>query len=249
VPMRREQVTVFPQPWAIQAWGLTKTYGYQWALRGIDLELRRGASLALFGPNGSGKTTLIKVLATLVRPTTGQVQIMGHDPRHEAQAARRALGVLGHEPWLYEELTVQENLYFYGRMYAVPQLRHRALQVLEQVAMDAYAQFPVRSLSHGMRQRVALARALLHRPPVLLLDEPETGLDEEALVLLDRALALARAEGTAVLLATHDLARGLALTERALVLHRGRIAYDSAGAPLDAATLAATYRRVTEAAP
>ncbi|MBI3954273.1 MAG: heme ABC exporter ATP-binding protein CcmA [Chloroflexi bacterium] len=247
--MAHGQVTVFPQPWTVQARGLTKAYGYQWALRGIDLELRRGSSLALFGPNGSGKTTLIKVLVTLARPTGGEALIEGHDIRRDAQAVRRAVGVVGHEPWLYEDLTVQENLHFYGRMYGVSDLPRRALAVLEQVGMDPYAQFPVRSLSHGMRRRVALARAFLHRPRVLLLDEPEAGLDQEALALLERALAQARMDGMSVLIATHDLAWGLALAERAVVLHRGRIAYDSGGTRLDAAALAATYRRVTEAAP
>lgn len=218
-------------------------------MRGVDLELRRGTSLALLGPNGSGKTTLIKVLAAIARPDTGNALVLGHDVRSEALAVHRVVGVMAHEPWLYEELTVSENLHFYARMYGVPDLRRRTLEVLEQVGMDARGGIKVGALSHGMRRRVALARAILHRPQVLLLDEPETGLDEEALALLDRVLAQARTNGTAVLMATHDLARGLAQSERALVLHKGRIAYDSAGSRLDTSGLAAAYRRATQAAP
>jgi heme exporter protein A len=159
------------------------------------------------------------------------------------------VGVVGHEHWLYEELTAQENLAFYGRMYGVRDLGRRTLDVLQMTGMESYARLQVRSLSHGLCRRLALARALLHRPRVLLLDEPEAGLDQVAVGLLDRALAQQQAAGVSVVVTTHDLDWGLARTQRAIVMRQGRVVYDSAGQRPDPAVITASYRQAMEAVP
>ncbi len=237
------------QPAAIQVKGLYKSFGAGPVLHNLDLDVGWGERLVLFGGNGSGKTTLVKTLATLARPDAGLVRIAGWDSRRQGAMLRRSIGVVGHQPLLYEELTGYENLRFYGRMYSVPHLEERIQLVAEMVGVAQHLPARVRTLSHGMQKRLSLARALLHDPPVLLLDEPETGLDQEALERLDALLASKADAPKTVLMTTHDLERGLALADRVAILARGRIVFLERRDAMDAATFRGTFMRYLGAAP
>ena len=164
--------------------GLKKSYNLKPVLRGVDLDIRRGERLALLGTNGAGKTTLLRILAGLTKPDTGTVCVNGLDIVHDAQQTRRLAGFVAHQPYLYDELTAMENLLFFGRMYAVKQVHERAAELLNRVGLAKRAHERVSTLSRGQVQRLSLARALLHSPQLLLLDEPDTGLDEEGDELL-----------------------------------------------------------------
>ena len=214
--------------------GVTKRFAHVWALRGIDLELRRGRCLGIFGANGAGKTTLLNILATLTRPSAGQVTIAGYDAVRQADKIRPRLGVLGHRTYLYGDLTAQENLQFYGRLFGVPDALQRGRELLRSVDLEADSTQRVRTFSRGMQQRLAIARVLLHEPELLLLDEPYTGLDQHAAARLQQVLDDLQAAGRTIILSTHDLARGLAVCDEVLIQHRGKIAYyHEAAADLD----------------
>jgi heme exporter protein A len=208
---------------AVEIKGLSKSYGNTQVLRDLNLVLPWGQSLSLFGANGSGKTTLIKVLATLSRPEQGVIWVAGFDILRQATAVRASVGLLGHQTLLYQDMTPMENLRFYGRLYGVPGLEERVAEVLRYVGMTERSRQRVHTLSHGMQKRVSLARAILHDPPLLLLDEPESGLDQEALQVLEDIVHSATAKGHAVLLTTHNLERGLALASTFAVLESGRV--------------------------
>jgi ABC-type multidrug transport system ATPase subunit len=176
--------------------------------------------LAVLGPNGSGKTTLIRLLATLLRPTSGQLAICGFDAAQDGQEARRRLGVVLHETLLYPDLTVMENLAFFARLYHVAAAAQRGAALAERFGLDALRDSRVRRLSRGQQQRAALARALLHEPPVLLLDEPDTGLDATAFERLRAELT--SETGRTVVLTTHQPAHALTLATHLLLLRDGR---------------------------
>ena len=219
---------------------LTKTYGRFRALHRVDLEVAPGSFLALFGPNGAGKSTLLGIIAGLVRPSRGQVLLDGDEitkDRDESNGKR--IGVLSYQSYLYDELTVRENLRFYGTLYGIENRTDRIEELLCTVGMGNRAESPVRTLSRGMRQRVALARALLHDPEILLLDEPYSGLDQDALVMLKAILS---ARNKTILLVTHDLVRGLESADRVAILNRGQIVYDAETRGLSAAGFEQTYR-------
>jgi heme ABC exporter ATP-binding subunit CcmA len=205
--------------------GVTKRFGKVLALRGIDLQLGQGRFLGIFGPNGAGKTTLLKILATLTPPSTGTVFIAGHDIVREAGTVRPLLGVLSHRTFLYGHLTALENLQFYGRMLGVKRLPERILEVLQTVGLETHARQLVRTYSRGMQQRLAIARAILHHPPLLLLDEPYTGLDQHAAAHLQELLRQLHAAERTVIMSTHDLQRGLELCDDIAIQHRGKIVY------------------------
>jgi heme ABC exporter ATP-binding subunit CcmA/heme exporter protein CcmB len=230
---------------ALQAVGLTRRYGTALALRDVNLMLDYGERVALLGPNGAGKTTLLRVLAGALRPTRGIVQVGGADLGRTV-SARRAIGVVGHQTCLTGELTIRENLRFFGRLYGVGGLEHRIAAVLDEVELSALADRPVRTLSRGMQQRAALARALLHDPPILLLDEPETALDQPSQERLAALLRAWSAQGRAVLFASHRLEWAEALADRALVLRAGRIADEITG--LRPLLLGTRYRQLMEQA-
>ncbi|GAC1456845.1 MAG: ABC transporter ATP-binding protein [Ktedonobacterales bacterium] len=222
---------------AVEIAGLTRSYGPKPVLRGVDLRLARGGRLALFGANGAGKTTLLRVLATLARPDGGQVRILGRDVVRDAAAVRRMVGYVGHEPYVYEELTARENLIFFGRMYGLPDPAGRARELLERMGLAARANDRVHTFSRGLARRLALARSTLHAPAVLLLDEPETGLDEPAFALLRTLVAERARAGQTTLLTTHHLEQGVALADEVAVLARGRVVYTTRSAELDTARL------------
>ena len=230
---------------AIQARSLTKHYGRQPALRDLDLTLNWGESLTVFGPNGSGKSTLIKVLSTLVRPTSGNLLEAGMDPQHDARQLRSLIGVVIHESLLYEELTGKENLEYYGRLYGVKGLESRIANLARELALERHIHNRVRTLSHGLRKRISLARALLHSPSLLFLDEPETGLDQEALGLLNQLLADHMATGGCSVVATHDIRGGIVLGSHVAILAKGRFAYQGSKKSLGGNNLNNLYMQVT----
>ncbi len=229
----------------IEIHNLTKSFGPRAALKGVDLSMETGDFVALMGPNGAGKTTLLRVIATLTRPTSGTVRIAGLDPTREGEAVRRRIGFLSHRTLLYNDLTAEQNLRFYARMYELDTAEERIDELIERVDLTLRRRDLVRTFSRGMKQRLAVARAVLHRPDVLLLDEPYTGLDPGAAdVLTDLLLNLA-GEGCAILLTTHNFERGLTMAQRVLMLRLGRIIYDEQREAIDPTTFLETYHTLT----
>ena len=230
---------------AVHVTGLTRVYGNRAALRGLDLEVSWGQILTVFGPNGSGKTTLIRVLAGLARPTSGSARIAGFDVTRAAEEARGCVGVVTHQTLLYDDLTARENLHFHARLFGIRDAQQHVAALARTLAIEPYLGLRVRTLSHGVQKRISLARAILHSPPLLLLDEPETGLDQQALELLDSLLVQHRAAGGSAILTTHSLERGLRLADRVAILDRGRLAYQGPRDALDAADIRGIYLRTT----
>jgi len=225
---------------------LVKRFGSRTVLRQIDFTVDQGEFVALLGPNGAGKTTLVRILSSLARPTLGTVQIAGYALPHQAAAVRRRLGVVSHLPLVYGDLSAEENLEFYGRLYDVSNLKSRTAAVLALVGLDARRRELVRTFSRGMQQRLAIGRALLHQPDVLLLDEPHTGLDQDACQMLDNVLAKVSARGQTIVMTSHDLARAAELASRFDVLIRGQIVASVPRAALPEDGLLAFYRQALE---
>jgi heme exporter protein A len=234
-------VTVATGLLAVEARDIGRRFGRTTALRGVNLDVAPGERLAIFGPNGSGKTTLLRVLAGLTRPTKGSVSIGGLDYRRHELELRRRVGVVAHHPYLYEDLTAEENLQFYGRMFGVEQPKRRVDEVLDMVGMERRRRDRVRTLSRGMQQRLALARAVIHDPDVLLLDEPDTGLDQEAVAQMGD-LFLKGGGSRTVLLATHDLRVGMQSCARFAILVNGRIVHEGQQADQSLSDLEELYR-------
>lgn len=234
-------------PPAIEVLKVTKAFGHQVALRGVDLQVAEGEFLTLFGPNGAGKTTLVRVVASLARPTSGSVRLRGQDLGRAAVTLRRDLGFISHNPLLYGDLTAEENLRFFARMYDVPQAGDRIRDVLDQVGLVARRHDPVRAFSRGMVQRLTIARAILHNPAIMLLDEPYTGLDLQAADMLGAVLHDLVTSNRTVILTTHNLEQGLEMCHRAAILHRGRVAWQGERAGVDLAAMKEIYRDVTAA--
>ena len=228
----------------LRARGLTKLFGDFPALQNVNLDVERGEFLALLGHNGAGKTTLLKLLALLSRPSLGKLEIAGQDPADDPASLRRRIGLLGHNTFLYDELTAEENLSFYGSLYGVSPLRQACRDMLESVGLAPFAGELVRNFSRGMRQRLTIGRLFLHQPELLLLDEPFSGLDERAVDLLDSLLDQAHHRGTTIVLCTHQLELALQDARKLMILHRGKVAH---WGPNDPARLAETrelYRRI-----
>ncbi len=232
-------------PLAIKVQSLTKSFGTRQALRGIDLEIESGKSVVIFGPNGAGKTTLIRILATIMNPSSGTILVDGLDLRSHAGEIRRRIGIVTHLTLLYNNLTAYENLEFYGRMFDVPELKKRIQELVSLVGMTARLHDRVATLSRGMQQRISIARALLHKPTILLLDEPETGLDQEAIPLIWDTMPDKTGRKRTVILTTHNMERGFELGERMLILDKGKIVYEGARGGLDLDGLKETYRNRT----
>lgn len=231
--------------YAINVQGLRKSFGSCLALRGIDLNVAKGECISVLGPNGSGKTTLIRILATLSRPSKGQVYIAGFDIRKQSTQIRQQIGVVSHQTFLYEDLSAHENLRFYGKMYAVPNLEKRITEVIDRVELTHLFHNRVGTLSRGMQQRLSIARAILHDPPIMLLDEPETGLDQHATTILRDLLNVSSSGDRTVLMTTHNLALGLALGDRVIILHKGTINHENATQNMEMEDLQETYNRYT----
>jgi heme ABC exporter ATP-binding subunit CcmA len=223
----------------IQARKLTKRYERRTVLRDFDIEIPAGEAVVLFGPNGAGKTTLLRVLSTLTRPQRGSLSINGHDSEADAIVVRGQIGVLAHQPYVYDSLTARENLQFFGRMFEVENAEARIDEVLQAVELIERADDQVGTFSRGMLQRIALARAILHAPSILLFDEPDTGLDPASVRVLERILAEHCQGGGSLLMTTHDLAFGIRVADRVLIMTNGQISVDRSSDQIDTAEVEA----------
>lgn len=225
----------------IQARHLRKTYGPTAVLEDVSLLLGAGQGLTLLGPNGTGKTTLLKIVATLLRPTSGSLHIAGTDAVKEPDAVRAAIDMVGHGSWVYEDLSALENLRFWAVMGGHDAGRGRLHAALEQVELDASADRRVRTFSAGMKRRLALARVLLGRSRLLLLDEPFTGLDRAGRKWLGEFLLSFKARGGALIVATHSFDAGVGVADRVAILAGGRIVLDRPAAELSLEDLRRLY--------
>ena len=221
---------------------LVKRFGLKTVLRGVDFEVQPGEFVALLGPNGAGKTTFLRILSSLSRPSLGEVTVAGYRLPNEAAAVRARLGVVSHLPLLYGDLTAEENLRFYARMYNLDNLETRITEVLEMVGLENRRRDLVRTFSRGMQQRLAIGRAVLHDPDVMLFDEPYTGLDQDASSMLDEVLKTVAAEGRTVVMTSHDLARAEDLATRFDILSRGVIAASTTQKDLGKSNLLTFYK-------
>lgn len=228
----------------IEIQGLKKSFSLKPILRGVDLVLDQGERMALVGANGTGKTTLLRILAGLTKPGAGTVRIGGWDIEREAQQVRHRVGFVGHQPYLYEELTALENLLFFGRMYKVQQVHERATELLKRVGLTKRAGERAGTFSRGQLQRLALARAMLHSPQLLLLDEPDAGLDDEGNELLEALLREHTERHGTTLFTTHNVERALKFSDRIGVLGGGRVAYQQGTGGLEAGSIRQAYQEV-----
>ena len=218
---------------AISVASLYKGFGGALVLRSLDLEVGWGGSLVIFGANGSGKTTLLRLLSTRYRPDRGSIRLAGLETRRSASSIRRLIGVVAHHPMLYRNMTCEENLTFFGRMYGLENVGERVGNVLNQAGLESRRNQRVRTLSHGMRKRLAMARAVLHDPPILLMDEPESGLDQGALEGMESLREMDSGRRRTIVAATHNVEWGLDWGERVAVLRGGVIAYEASRDGLD----------------
>jgi heme exporter protein A len=233
---------------AIEALGLGRRFGPIAALDAIDLAVPAGQFVLLLGPNGAGKSTLLRLFATLMRPGAGTLRVLGEDVgRGDCAGIRRRIGLLSHQTFLYDHLTGEENLVFYGRLYGLAEPRATARQALRAARLEGRGSDQVRTYSRGMQQRLAIARALLHRPDVLLLDEPFAGLDRDASLGLAERLREERSARRTCVLATHDTRVALGVADRVIVLVDGRLAADRPAAGIDPESLEALLSAATRA--
>ena len=229
--------TAAPRP-VVELEGLGKAYGERVALAGVTLTVEAGTTLVVFGPNGAGKSTLLRILATLLRPQAGVARVLGKELPGEAWAVRGRVGLLGHDPLLYRELTIRENLAFHARLHDVGP--GRIDELLAATALADRADDPVHTLSRGLTQRAAVCRAVLHDPPLLLLDEPRANLDPRSIELVEPLIG--RTSGRTRVVTSHDPAGGLAEADVALGLRGGRTALLRPAAEVTAEEIGALYR-------
>jgi len=222
---------------------LVKRFGMKTVLRGLDFEVQPGEFVAVLGPNGAGKTTFLRILASLSRPTLGAVSVDGYRLPDQAAAVRARLGVVSHLPLLYGDLTAEENLRFFGRMYGISNIESRITEVLEIVGLASRRRDLVRTFSRGMQQRLAIGRAVFHNPDVMLFDEPYTGLDQDASAMLDDVLRSVAAQGRTVVMTSHDLLRAEELASRFDILSHGMIAASATRKQLGKSNLVSFYKK------
>ena len=218
---------------AIVVRGLEKSFGDWPVLWNLDLTVQWGELVALFGANGVGKTTLLRILSTQSKPDAGVIQVAGFSLNRNPQAIRRRVGVVAHETFLYEDLTCQENLVHYGRLFGLEHPRQKADEALSRLGLTERANSRVRTLSNGMQRRLSIARAILHSPQILILDEPVAGLDRESVASLQSLLKEWTGAGLSVIMTTHDLDLGLSWAHRAAVLSGGRIHFPASDEYMD----------------
>ena len=225
----------------IRASGLTKHFGHRTVVKNTALSVRPGEVVTIFGPNGAGKTTLIRMLATLLRPTSGTLEIEGTDALANPSDVRSALGVVIHEHLAYPTFSPYENLIFFGQMYGVAQLEHRATTLLTEVGLQRFIHEPLHIFSRGMTQRFMIARALLHHPSVLLLDEPFSGLDASAQQFVLERIAQERQKGTGIVVTTHNTALGYLVGTRFFFMINGALEAVAQKDEISAETLLLAY--------
>ena len=230
---------------AVRVEGLEKGFGQWPVLWDLDLTLNWGQLLVLFGANAVGKTTLLRILSTQARPDAGALLVAGYDLGRRPDAVRRRVGVVGHRTYLYDDLTCRENLVYYGRLFGLTDVPQRVEEALSRVNLGPRADQRVRTLSNGMQKRASIARAILHRPPLLLLDEPEAGLDHESTAMLKTLLAEWAESGGAAIMTTHNVDLGLAWGDSGNigVLAGGKVHFQEPGEYADDAE----FRRVLSA--
>ncbi len=223
---------------------LVKAYDLLPVLRKLTLQVTRGEYVALLGPNGSGKSTLLRILCGLSSPTAGSIRVGGWQLPQEVAAVRAQIGMVSHKSLLYDNLSAYENLRFFAQLYNLSNIEERIRELLVQVGLHKRTHDLVRTFSRGMLQRLSIARALIHKPDILLLDEPYTGLDQDASAILDSLLKTAHSDGCTILMTTHDLNRAAILPTRIVILSRGVIGYD-APVGVNAVELASLYSSIT----
>lgn len=238
--VRSNNLSTHSEP-IISVQGLAKSFGGKPVLRNFNLTLRKGETLAIIGHNGSGKTTLIRLLAGLARPGAGSIRIGGVRQGLNVTSVHRTIGVVSHNTFLYQDLSPEENLRFYGRLYDVKDLDARIEALLERFALAGYRNAPVRTLSRGTQQRLSIARALLYNPNLILLDEPDSGLDPQGIDTLPNLLALTGSEERTMLLTTHNLELGLKLAGRVAILAKGRLIWEHSTDGLSVGELRKAY--------
>lgn len=225
---------------------LVKRFGVKTVLNNLDFQAQEGEFVALMGPNGAGKTTLLRILSSLMKPTYGSIQIAGYSLPAQSSHVRSQLGIVSHLPLLYGDLTAEENLRFFGRLYNISDSTRRIREVLELIGLFERKGDLVRTFSRGMQQRLAIGRAILHDPRVLLLDEPHTGLDQDACEMLDQLLKRIAVQGRTVVMTSHDLARVQDLASRFDVLTRGKISASATAEEISPDGLLKFYRGALE---
>ncbi|NYT18943.1 MAG: ABC transporter ATP-binding protein [Methanosarcinales archaeon] len=208
---------------------VSKSYGNVPVLKGIDLDIKKGEFVAILGSNGAGKTTLVKIMSTLSSPSVGVVEIGGHNVADDLASVRSMIGVISHETYLYNDLTAEENLRFFGKMYGIKgdDLECRIHELLGQVELSGRSDDRVTTFSRGMKQRLSIARSLIHEPDILFLDEPYTGLDQHASRTFEKVLKDLDPEDTTRVMVTHDITNTFKMCSRVLILDNGRIVFDS----------------------
>jgi heme exporter protein A len=216
-------------------------------LRGVDLTINESDFVTLLGANGAGKTTLLHLIASLSKPTAGDIFINGYRLTGAANQLRRFIGLVSHKTLLYDDLTAEQNLRFYARLYDVSNAKNRIETVLNQVGLWGRQHDPVRTYSRGMQQRLAIARAILPNPPILLLDEPDTGLDQHAADMLSHLLSAVGVSQRTILMTTHNLERGLSMGRRVTILAKGKIVYDAPREDISVDELRTQYNKYVTA--
>ncbi len=210
----------------IETKGLVKTIGDKMILRGINLSIKKGETVAILGPNGAGKSTVLKILGGLMKATSGEVKVDGLDLKKDSYDVKRKIGFLAHNSFLYDHLTPLENLKFFGKLYGVENVEERAKQLIDEVGLSFFTHDAVRSFSRGMVQRIAIARAIIHEPEILLFDEPHTGLDQQAIKLLNNVIIRMRQEGSTILMVTHDFQQAVETCDRFIIIKNGKVVDD-----------------------
>jgi len=233
-----------PSPPVCETVGLTRRFGRRRAVDGVSVSIAAGECLALFGPNGAGKTTLLRLLAGLLRPSGGEVRLLGATLRSDSASARGQVGLISHQSMLYDVLTVRENVAFAARLHGMDDVEQSTQAALDRLGLTGRELAPVRSLSRGWQQRVSIARAIVHGPALVLLDEPYTGLDVSGARALTKLLSSLRDDGAALALVTHSVEEGLSLATHAAIMLDGTIRQYDATAGLDAGMYAEMYRKL-----
>lgn len=210
----------------IETKGLIKTIGDKMILRGVNFTVKKGETVAILGPNGAGKSTVLKILGGLMKASSGEITIDGLDFKKNIHEIKRKIGFLAHNSFLYDHLTPLENLKYYGKLYGVNDVEKRAEQLIKEVGLSFFTHEPVRSFSRGMIQRIAIARAIIHQPEILLFDEPHTGLDQQAIKLLNDVILRMKQEGATILMVTHDFQQAIETCDRFLIIKNGKIVDD-----------------------